>query len=838
MSPIVRSAWLASPWVVALVVSACAHPELPALGNSSASPGNVTSTNPNLGTGPSGTGGPGSSGNGGPGASGGTPSGEGPPTVVFNGDMMDVGGPPATVEVCEAIPYVDKFTPGQQVPPPPSDQEVQAIVSQMALPDRIKQLIGIDAPAQGAEDYNDIERSQDVTLLDGTRIRGYLYRDAGRGVNLAAGQPGRAAGADTATVFPTASERGASFDLDLEYRIGEAIADETVASGNTMLLAPCMNILRHPYWGRAQETYGEDSFHLGRMASALTGGLQTNVTACAKHFAANNIENGRATANAQMDEQTLREVYGRHFEMVVRDGGVGCIMASYNLVNSVKSTQNRHLLTDILRTDFGFQGLVITDWWAMPGDQARPSQATARDNAKTAMQAGLDLEVPWALNYGQLNALVSAGELTTAQIDAAAARVVKQKARFHALYSNQSIGLKAPVTRLVQGSIAGNDEHIALAHEAALKGMVLLKNDNATLPIKTDGSVRTVAVIGPQRAYRLQSTTAQPGTQVASAINFPVDVNLGDRGSSRVNPEPGKSIGPSAGFTQVGGSHGINIVTGNTVAAVGNADFVVLIIGLTPGDEGEEYAIPAGGDRASLTLPDNQDALVTQVAALGKPMAVVLETGSIVNMPWLDQVPSVVMAWYSGQQGGLAMAELLFGDANFSGRMPLAWPNERDLPPFKSGTTTVMDYFLGYRYQDQQEITPIFPYGHGLSYSTFTYSNLQLGCGSADKGAVIPVTVDVKNDSPVAGEEVVFAFVSFPATTARRSVKELKGFKKVPLAAGETKSVTIPIRVQDLKYWQGDENGQWLIESGPVRIMVGKSAAPADLTLQGTVNVL
>jgi beta-glucosidase len=197
------------------------------------------------------------------------------------------------------------------------------------------------------------------------------------------------------------------------------------------------------------------------------------------------------------------------------------------------------------------------------------------------------------------------------------------------------------------------------------------------------------------------------------------------------------------------------------------------------------------------------------------------------------------MAWYNGQQGGLGLAQLLFGEANFSARLPVSWPAEADLPPFKdTGTTTQMDYYLGYRDLDQRDVTPIFPFGHGLSYSSFTYSNLQFGCPSAEKDGVIPVTVDVRNDTNVPGEEVVFAFASFPGSTARRSVKELKGFRKVALAANETKSVTIPVRVKDLKYWAGDANGQWVIESGPVEFRVGKSAADADLSLRGSVNIL
>jgi beta-glucosidase len=584
------------------------------------------------------------------------------------------------------------------------------------------------------------------------------------------------------------------------------------------------------------------------MASAMTAGLQTNVAACAKHFAGNNVEDRRDNNNAQMaDEQTLREIYGRHFEMVVRDGGVACVMAAYNSVNGVKSTQNAHLLNDILRDDFGFQGLVISDWWAMPGAQTAPSQATAQSNAAQALEAGMDLEVPWTLNYGQLDELVDSGRLTAAQINTSAARIIRQKARFKALYLDEDIGLRPTRTSMVQGSIVNNDPHIELSRQAAVKSMVLLKNANGVLPIQAGAGIDTVAVIGPQRTYTLQSTTGQPGSNCTTTgattctTNFVTELQFGDRGSSRVNPDLAKTIGPAAGMTQVGTAHGISIVTGNSAAAPGvaGADFIVVVVGLTPGDEGEEYAVPAGGDRASLTLPDGQDQFIRDAIALNKPMVVVIEAGGIVNMPWLNEVPAVVMAWYPGQQGGLALAQLLFGDENFTAKMPVAWPEESDLPPFKdSELTTQMGYFLGYRYLDQNDITPILPFGHGLSYSSYTYSDLQLGCPSADKNGVIPVTVNVQNNTATAGEETVFVFVSYPETTARRSVKELKGFRKVAFAANESKPVIIPIRVQDLKYWQGDANGQWVVESGPVEIMVGKSGADADLTLRERVNVL
>jgi beta-glucosidase len=806
---------LASGSLVGLLASACSHPATPA-GNTPGSRGNDSTTGgmaqgtggntPGSGTGPTG---------GIVGAGGGE---------VTLGGMGTTGGNAPAVSCGDAV-YMDAFTPGYTAP---ADPMVQTTLNSMSLAQKAAQMQGTPPGTSSAKNYDDIQRSPDDMAAN---IRGYQYRDAGRGLNLDARQEGRPYMNNYSTAFPAASARGASFDLDLEYRLGQAMGDETTASQNTMLLAPCMNVLRHPFWGRSQETYGEDVFHLGRMASALTAGIQNYIAACAKHYAGNNIENGRANNNAQMDEQTLREIYGRHFEMVVKDGGVSCVMASYNSVNGTKATQNKHLLTDILRTDFGFRGVVLSDWWAMPGDQNFPSSAVAQSNATGAVKAGLDIEVPWILNFAQLQAAVTAGDLTQADINASAARILEQKFRFKSALLNGPIGLKTPTSTMTAGSITNNMDHIELAREAAVKSMVLVKNENKNLPIKTDGTIKSVAVVGLKVPYTLQSTTPLTGS-----IDFAVDQPIGDRGSSRVNPDPAQVVGPTAGLTAVAMKHNITVTSGNTAAAAANADFVVVMVGLTPGDEGEEYAIPAGGDRASLNLPAQQDKLVTDVAALGKPMVVVIESGGIVNMPWLASVPSVVMAFYPGMRGGQALGQLLFGEANFGGKMPVAWAKESDLPPFKdTATTTKMDYFLGYRYFDKNNITPIFPFGHGLSYTTFTFANLNVPCLDVTKNGVVNVTVDITNDTPVAGDTTAFLFVSYPNTTARRSVKELKGFYRVSLPGNTGKRVTIPLRVSDLKYWNGDANGSWVVESGNVNIMVGPDAA--HLTLMATLPV-
>ncbi len=364
--------------------------------------------------------------------------------------------------------------------------------------------------------------------------------------------------------------------------------------------------------------------------------------------------------------------------------------------------------------------------------------------------------------------------------------------------------------------------------------------------------------------------------------------------SSRVYPDPAKSVGPFAGFCTasggtvvgadgkpvppappgkkpalpgtncMGGSVNVTTATNTTsgdlgavTSAVSAADFVVVVAGLTPQDEGEEYTYAADRDtkcispgaclqldakQPTATYQGIQNKLIQQVAASGKPFVVVLEGGSVIEMPWLSQVPAVVMAWYPGQRGGEAMADLLWGEVNgasynFGGKLPFTWGHEQQYgDPFNSGGgTTTFDYYIGYRYFDHNNLTPAYPFGAGLSYTTFQLSKLQLGCSSMTQGAVLPVVVNVKNTGTVAGDDTVMVFVSFPNTAVGRRIgqKELKGFARVSLAAGEAKQVTIPVRLSDLDYFQADSptatTGHWVVEGGAVNIMVTDgSQNPAD----------
>ncbi|HET7540029.1 MAG TPA: glycoside hydrolase family 3 N-terminal domain-containing protein [Polyangiaceae bacterium] len=740
---------------------------------------------------------------------------------------------------------------------------VDRTLSAMGQVEKASQMIGVPV---GNMDYFDIERSPDVDVPGKGTIRGYNYRDAGRGVNLDAGQKNAPTdGKDYSTVFPAASIRAASWDMALEKKVGEASGDETAASLNNMLLAPCMNIIRHPYWGRTQETYGEDTYHTGRMATAYTVGLQEYVTGCAKHFAANNVEKNRSSQNAIMNEQTLREVYARHFEMVVQDGGVGCIMASYNKINGKKNTQNKHLLRDILKAPveqggMGYQGLVLSDWWAMPGDQQIPSPSDAQGYTTEAVEAGLDIEVPWTLHYST----DTLGKADQTLVTDAARRVLRQKYRFKTALNTDGWSIKPPVSVMTGHSIDSAD-HQALAEEVAIHSAVLVQNgtgDTPVLPLKD--AAKNIAVIGPEETFSLVSSSVPKSCVGAPqrgpcTYHFATDPALGDRGSARVNGDPDKSIGPFQGIKDAAGSSR-TVTNGNSATAAAGADTIVVVVGYTPGDEGEEYAINEGGDRHTLDLPPGQNDFVTAALDLMKPTIIVIESGSIVNLPWLKHAnknQATVWAGYGGIRGGSALGKLLFAvnGANFSGKVPLAWPTQAELDqaPFKDNDPdgTRMGYFFGYREYDRRKaaganVDLVYPFGHGLSYSSFKYSNLMVPCQGqmASKEAVVDVTVDIENTSAVDGEEVAMLFIKPPAKpagiTGDRPVKELKSFAKVAVKAGAKVTAHLPVRIRDLRRWEGAENGKWVTDTGAYTILVGKDAADADaganmgtLTIQG-----
>ena len=461
----------------------------------------------------------------------------------------------------------------------------------------------------------------------------------------------------------------------VRHRRGDRRRNE--AAKETLLLAPCMNLLRHPLWGRAQETYGEDSFHIGRLASAMTVGVQQHIAANAKHFMAYDIEKNRALNNSHLpDEQTLREIYGRHFRMVVQDGGVASVMASYNLVNGTKSTQNHHTLTDVMRNDFGFKGFILSDWWAMPNVLHVVDTATLKSDRGGSREGRTRRRAAVGAQLRQLESIVTrGGGLTKADIDASAARILEQKFRFNADSSHGNVGLGTPKTAYVNSQIAvrratsqPGAEGRRRKHGAAQER----QQHVAHQPVRHEGG-------GPGRTTYPTQTTNNGVSSREPRSTSPLT-------SSQATWDRAVSSDPTGAWSLPGhpGRGARRRHRGDQIQrrrCRQDADFVVVIAGLTPGTRARTTPWQAI-EPASPWTRNSTDVRSTRTfrttssppwSPLGKPMVVVLEGGSVIDMPWLASVPAVVMAWYPGMVGGEALGQLLWGQANFGGKLPFTW---------------------------------------------------------------------------------------------------------------------------------------------------------------------
>jgi beta-glucosidase len=616
------------------------------------------------------------------------------------------------------------------------------------------------------------------------------------------------------TCFPCTMARGASFDVDLERRIGEAMGIEIRAQGCTLSGAVCINLLRHPAWGRAQETYGEDPHHLGMMGAALGLGIQTHgVIATVKHFAANSMENARFKVDVRMDERTLHEIYLPHFKTCV-DAGIASVMSAYNKVNGEYCGQNRGLLTNILRGEWGFTGFVHSDWVMGVYDT---SGATA----------GLDIENPEPRVWGdKLVKAVVSGSVATAVIDTACSRILTTQMRF----AEAELPLDDYPLSLV-----ACEAHRALALEAAEKSAVLLENDGV-LPLDRATTTR-VAVLGKLAAIE----------------------NTGDNGSSRVRPP--YVVTPLDGLRHALGDDAI--VTGeeddldNARAAAASADAVLVVVGYTAEEEGEyipgdlvlgqdgseanlppeiiaarETRLPRpkaiGGDRDDLGLPAAQIALIEAAAASGEPVIVVIVAGSAVLVEaWREKAGAILQTFYSGMEGGTALARLLFGDVSPSGKLPFTVARTADDYPFfdKDADAIEYGYWHGYTKFEQEALSPRYAFGHGLSYARFAYDALDV-ITTADQ---VSVTVTVRNAGNCRATEIVQCYVGFPGSVAPRAKKVLKAFARVELDPGETRVVRTTIPIDTLRYRDTAIQG-WRLEVGPHSIHVGGRSDRANLT--------
>lgn len=665
------------------------------------------------------------------------------------------------------------------------EERVERILAQMTLEEKIDQMAGDGDLFDLLLGY--ASKTWNTPDNERLRIPGFRFTDGPRGVML-----GRS------TCFPVPMARGATWDPALEFRLGKAMGLEARAQGANLYGSPCVNLLRHPGWGRAQETYGSDPFHVGLMGAALVQGLQENVMACVKHFAGNSIENTRFTVDVRMDERTLRELYLPHFRRCV-DAGAASVMSAYNRLTGSYCSQNAPLLDGILKGEWNFDGFVLSDF-------------LLGVHTTEAVNAGLDLEMPIAIFFSRAALLqaVQENRVPVDRIDEAVRRILRQKIRF-GLFED-----RGPI----DPSVVACPEHRALALEAARKGIVLLKNENRTLPLDRR-SLRRIAVVGP----------------------LADEVNLGDTGSSKVTPP--YAVTPLEGISsKVGESVVVEFYGGRdpdrvrTIAA--QADAAIVVVGLTYRDEGEFIPLfgDSGGDRESLGLGEERDRLVAAAAGANRRCVVVLEGGSaIVLGAWADQVPSILMAWYPGMEGGRALADVLFGDVNPSGKIPLTFPfSDAQLYPLgHNAQSVVYDLYPDYRFFDRENLTPRFPFGYGLSYTEFAYKSLKLSKLVATEHEAVVVTVEIANTGSLPGEEVVQLYIGTPRSRVERPVRELKGFARVALDPNETKEVTMEVDPESLAFYDADA-GRWEIEKTLYEVQVGASSR--DIRLKGAFEIV
>lgn len=595
--------------------------------------------------------------------------------------------------------------------------------------------------------------------------------------------------------FPSGCLTSCSFDPDLLEEMGKTIGEECQAYEVGMILGPAINVKRSPLCGRNFEYYSEDPLLTGEMAAAYIRGVQSKgVGTSLKHFICNNQEYRRMSYDAIISERALREIYLPGYEIAVKKSQPTTLMCSYNLVNGEHLSQSKRFLTDILREEWGFKGAVISDWGAV------------HDRDK-GLKAGLDLEMP-GNNYANrhfITRALSEGTLTLEELDTCVDRIITLVKR----------------VRPRKGSFSFEKDHL-VAQKIAEESIVLLKNEKETLPLSKDTKVLVVGefAVNPRiqgggsafiRCQTVDNTLEclkQLGT-ITYRAGFPADTDQGDKAKEKEALEAAK-----------------------------NADVIVVLAGLPASYESE------GFDRTHMQLPECQNRLIQALAKEGKPIVVVLQNGASVEMPWADQVDAIVETYLGGEAVGQATANILYGLVNPSGKLAESFPIKlSDNPSYLNfpgdgyQVRYAEDVFVGYRYYEKKEIPVRFPFGHGLSYTTFAYKNLRTSKKRIKDTETLEVYVDVTNTGKVAGKEIVQLYVqdlNDPLGRPQRPLKELKGFQKVSLRPGQTKTVTFQLDYRSFAYYE-DRIQDWYVPTGDYGLLVGASSA--DIRLQGKVHI-
>lgn len=598
-----------------------------------------------------------------------------------------------------------------------------------------------------------------------------------------------------ATCFPTASAVANSWDAALGEEIGAALGEEAAAQEVSVVLGPGLNMKRNPLCGRSFEYFSEDPYLAGKLAAGYIRGIQSKgVAACPKHFAVNSQETRRMASDSIVDERTLREIYLTGFEIAVKEGHPRSIMSSYNLVNSTYANENKHLLMEILRGEWGFDGAVITDWGGSN------DHALGVKNGST-----LEMPAPGGDSVRELLAAVESGKISESDIDARLSELLP-------LVFDTKAALDAAPREFDAAA------HHALARRAAEESLVLLKNEGALLPLAAGTKVAVIGDFAKNPRYQGAGSSMVNSTQVDVLLDKLIDSEL-------------NVIGYQQGFDRHGKPDAALQKSACELAT--QADTVVLCMGL------DEIAESEGLDRSNLRLAQNQVDLLQAVAAVNPKIVVVLYSGSVVETPWLDNCQALLYAALGGQAGAGAVADALTGKVNPCGKLAETWPlTYADVPSAADFATRrkTVEYreglYIGYRYFTTAEKAVRFPFGYGMSYTTFAYSDM-----AADEQGV---SLTVTNTGSVAGTEIVQLYVAKKNSELFRPAKELKGFARVTLAAGEKQRITIMLDDKAFRFWNVKAN-RWDIEGGEYELLVGASVEDIRLcekiSVHGTATV-
>ena len=598
-----------------------------------------------------------------------------------------------------------------------------------------------------------------------------------------------------AVCFPAASATAASFDKAMLTRMGEAIGDSCQHEGLSVVLGPAVNIKRSPLCGRNFEYFSEDPYLAGKLSAAFIHGVQSrNVGTSIKHFAANSQEHRRMSSSSEVDERTLREIYLPAFETAVKEEQPWTVMCSYNRLNGVFASENPWLLTDVLRKEWGFEGYVVSDWGAVSDRVA-------------GLAAGLDLEMPSSggINDKKIVEAVRSGKLDEAVVDQAVERILNIIFRF-----TENAKPDTPWDKEAQHQLAA---------EIAADCMVLLKNDDKILPLRKEDTVAFIGEFADKPRF-------QGGG--SSHINC-------FRTTSALEAAAGLPVLYAQGYSATKDAATEEQIA-EAVAAAKKAKIAIVFAGLPDVYESEGY------DRTHMRMPECQNRVIEAVASANPNTVVVLHNGSPVEMPWIGKVKAVLETYLGGQAVGLATIRVLYGETNPSGRLPETFPLQlEDNPSFLSygGEGDIAEYregiFVGYRYYDFKKAAVLFPFGYGLSYTDFEFSNLRLSANTITDQDLLTATVTVKNTGDRAGKAVIQLYVGDKESSVFRPVRELKGFEKISLQPGEAKDVSFTLDNRAFAYWN-TELHDWTVEPGDFTIEIGRSSRDIALDASVTVN--